>query len=447
MPEHQDKFGRYAWVLVVLGICARLPAMILPGHSPLMVYIDSTYIQAAQDILRFNIHALGFRVPVYPMLIALCGAKPRVIWLAQSALGVAASWMIFDMAFRRTHQGLYSLLVGLACSLAPEVLVYESSIMSEALTNFLLVTSLWLMTRFDGDGESDILYPLGLGSVVAWTGLTRPLMLCLVPVYFCFLAPLWPPTKILPRAAIKRTLAFAFPVIVFIFGWCGLVYLNTGFFTPTTVAGHDLMDQVDPYVDLAPDRFAVLRDAWLQSREQLKYSLNRNASPVFDASVAELERRTGKTQAQISREYQSLGLYLQIHHPLLCLRRAEQGWMQFWGAPTLDEVEWPTISAVSLGESLMTMTSFLVREVEGAFLLLALFSLPCALVHYKVFTKLEYLIFSIALWVSVFAAFMEYGENRRFCVPFYMLIVYTLLTRGWLWIAAASSPGAGPPSD
>ena len=87
----------------------------------------------------------------------------------------------------------------------------------------------------------------------------------------------------------------------------------------------------------------------------------------------------------------------------------------------------------------MTMTNFLVREVEAVFLILALLSIAFALVRLKVFTKLEYLAFTIVLWVSSFAALTEFGENRRFCVPFYMLIAYTLLTRGWLWITAATS--------
>ena len=242
--------------------------MTLLRHYSDTPLLDGSYIRAAQDILRFNFHALGDRVPVYPLLVALCGLNPRAIWVAQSILGVAASLMIFDMAFRRTRHGLYSLLVGLVCSLIPEVLVYESAVMTEAMTNFLLVTSLWLITRCDGDGESNIRYPLGLGSIVALAGLTRPLMICLVPVYYCFLVPLWPPAKILGREAIKRTLFFALPVIVLILGWCGFNYFNNGFFSPTTRAGQQLMDQVDPYVDLAPDRFAVLRDTWLQSRQQ-----------------------------------------------------------------------------------------------------------------------------------------------------------------------------------
>lgn len=441
-PQQQEELGKYAWVLLVLGVIGRLPTIILSGHSPTGVYFDGSYLQTAQNILQLNFHALGGRTPIYPLLLALCGLNPRAIWIAQSIFGIAASVMIFDMAFRRTRHGLFSLLVGLACSLAPEVLIYESSIMTEALTNFLLVGSLWLVDRFDNKGKSHVLYPLGTGLVVALTCLTRPLMLCLVPVYFCFLVPLWPPAEILQRKAMTRSLTFAFPVIVMIFGWCGLVYFNTGSFTPTTLAGHNLMDQVDPYVDLAPEKYAVLRDAWVKYRLYNRHFPNKNANPVFDEAVPEVQRRTGKTKAQVSHEYQSLAVYLATHHPLLYFRRAEQGWIQFWAEPTLDETEWPEITAVSPGEFLMTMTSFLVREVEAAFLILALLSISFALARLKAFTKLESLTFVIVLWVSVFAALTEFGENRRFCVPFDMLILYTLLTRGWLWITATASKGS-----
>jgi hypothetical protein len=446
MPEEHDKFGRYALVLVAIGALGRLPAITLPGHSPILVYFDGSYIQSAQYLLTLNFHAMGKRVPVYPLLVALCGLNPRVIWLAQSILGIAASLMIFQMAFRRTRHGLFSLLVGLACSLAPEVLVYESSVMTETLTSFLLVTTLWFITRHDEDGEGKIWYPLGVGLLVAMTCLTHPLMICLAPVYFFFLTPFWPPTKILQRAAIKRTLAFALPVVVLVLSWCGFVYLNSGFFTPTTAAGHNVMDQVDPYVELAPEQFAVLREEWILSRLRSQHFPNKNACPVFDGAVPEVQKRTGQSQAQVWHEYQSLAFYLEVHHPLLFFRRAEQGWMRFWGEPTLDETEWPDVSTVNPGELMMTLSDFMVREVKAVFLVLALLSIPCALVRLKAFTKLEYLTFAMVLWVSVFSSLTEFGENRRFCVPFYMLILYTLLTRCWLWISAASSQASEAPS-
>jgi len=445
MPERQDKFGSYALVLLVVGALVRLLLMAwLRPLSTFNPYLAPSYILAAQDTLLLNFHALGDRVPVYPLLVALCGLKPREIWVVQSILGVAASFMIFDMAFRRTRHGLCSLLIGLTCSLVPEVLIYESLVMTEALTNFFLVTSLWLITRYDGAGESNVRYPLGLGLILALAGLTRPLMICLVPLYYGFLVTPWPPARIFQRVAMRRTLAFALPVIVFILGWCGFNYFNSGYFTPTTRAGQQLMDQVDPYVDLAPDRFAVPRDIWLRFRRQARTHRYGTAEDVYELALPEMERQTGKTDIQVSHEFASLALYLEIHHPLLCLRRAEQGWMQFWGEPDRSEVAWSPGGKVRLTELLVTMADFLVGEFKAAFLVLALLSIPCALFHRKAFTRPEYLTFAIALGVSAIAAFTEFGQNRRFCIPFYMLMIYTLLTRGWQWITATRSKGSGP---
>jgi hypothetical protein len=253
--------------------------------------------------------------------------------------------------------------------------------------------------------------------------------------------------KILRRENIKKTLSFALPVIVFILGWCGFNYLNNGYFTPTTRAGQQLMDQVNPYVDLAPERFAVLRDIWLQFREHgSDYSIG-TTEYLYGSALPEMERRTEKTDIQVSQELVSLALYLEIHHPLYCLRRAEQGWMQFWGEPFHNEVAWPQGGKIRPAEFLTAMANFLVREVKAVFLLMALLSIPCAFFRLRAFTRPEYLTFAIALWVSVFGAFTEFGNNRRFCVPLYMLIISTVLTRIWLWIAAASSKSPGLTSD
>jgi hypothetical protein len=447
MPERQDKLGKYALVLLIVGALARLILMILPHPFSGMPPIDETYTQAAQDILRFNFHALGDRVPVYPLLVALCGLNPRAIWAVQSIMGVASSLMIFDMAFRRTRHGLFSLFVGLTCSLIPEALIYEASVLTEALTNFLLMTSLWFISRCDDAGESNVRYPLGLGAIVALAGLTRPLMICLAPLYYFFLVPSRPLKKILRRETIKRTFFYALPVVAGILGWCGFNYFNNGNFTVTTLAGDNLIHQVDPYVDLAPDRFAVLRDIWLQSRPQGTDNFSHMPVDTYVRAVPEMERQTGKTETQVRHELASLALYLQIHHPLLCLRRAEQGWMKFWGEPDPKEIEWPQSGRIGLREFVTTTAYFFTREVKGAFLVLALISIPCALFRLKAFTRFEYLIFAIALWASIFAAFTEFGDNRRFCVPFYMVMIYTLLTRGWVWIAATSANGPGPAPD
>ena len=52
----------------------------------MVVYFEGTYLQTAQDILHGNFHALGARVPLYPLFVLMCGLNPRAIWIAQSLL-------------------------------------------------------------------------------------------------------------------------------------------------------------------------------------------------------------------------------------------------------------------------------------------------------------------------------------------------------------------------
>ena len=221
MPEQQGKYRKYALALVVMGAAGRILWIVLPHASSTGPMIGEDYIEGAQAILRLNFHALGERVPACPLFVALCGVNLGVLWVAQSVLGIAASLMIFDMAFRRTRHVLYSFLVGLVCSLIPRILIFERAVMTEALTSFLLVTSFWLISRYGEAGEGKFPYPVALGTIVALTGLTRPLMMCLAPVYYCLMVPLWSPTRILRPVALKRTLAFASPVVVLTMGWCG----------------------------------------------------------------------------------------------------------------------------------------------------------------------------------------------------------------------------------
>jgi len=160
-----------------------------------------------------------------------------------------------------------------------------------------------------------------------------------------------------------------------------------------------------------------------------------------------VERQTGQTEAQVSRDLSALAVYMEIHYPAHSLRRAELGWIQFWGQPSPEEYLWPPDGQMRINSFLLVMSDFLIRDVKAVFLTLSLISIVCAFVRRQTFSKLEYLTFAVAVWISVFAAFTEFGDNRRFCVPLYMLIVYTVATRLWLWIATLPETSAGMSAD
>ncbi len=444
MTEKRTGQARLVMVLLMMGTLARFVYMALiiwPHHPPFAG--DPSYMDDARNIVHLNFRALGDRTPVYPLLLALCGLNGWVVWVVQSVMGLVLSLMIFDMALRRTRHGPLSLLIGLACSLIPNVLTYEPFLLSEMLATFLVVSSVWLMVREEGPAYSTFGHPLGMGVLTALAGLTRPLLLCLVPVYFCFVIPPWPPANILKRPILKKAWLFAAPVIVLVLGWCEFNNLNHGFFTPTTRAGQQLMDQVTPYVELAPDRFAVLRDIWLKYRPDDETADMDPQNYTWNA-LPEMEARTGESEMQLLHDLTRLALYLEIHHPILCIRRAEQGWIQFWGEASADEVDWPQGLDMGFIEIAKPVMKFLTREIMGIFLILALFSLPCALFRWSVFTRIDYLIFAITPWASIFSSVTEFGNNFRFSVPFMPLIFYTVMTWGWASIKSVLSSKSQP---
>lgn len=74
------------------------------------------------------------------------------------------------------------------------------------------------------------------------------------------------------------------------------------------------MNQVDPYIDLAPDRFAVLRDVWLHSRRQILPPSDFDSGDVddvmFEGALPEMKRQTGESDIQVLHEYTFVALYM-----------------------------------------------------------------------------------------------------------------------------------------
>jgi hypothetical protein len=146
MPQKRNTFVRLALPVCLVGGMIRL-VLLATGHPH--TYTDTAlYADAASKILSLDFRGLnGMRLPGYPMLLAVCGLNWWAVWILQSLLGLGASVLILDMALRRTRDAAFSLAVALACSLIPNILLYESNILSETLTGFLLVTSVWLLMR------------------------------------------------------------------------------------------------------------------------------------------------------------------------------------------------------------------------------------------------------------------------------------------------------------
>jgi 4-amino-4-deoxy-L-arabinose transferase-like glycosyltransferase len=72
------------------------------------------------------------------------------IWIAQMALGVAISLLLYDIALQLTGRPLFAVIAGLAYSFNLGQLFFEANLLTETLTTFWIILTLaglihWLL--------------------------------------------------------------------------------------------------------------------------------------------------------------------------------------------------------------------------------------------------------------------------------------------------------------
>jgi hypothetical protein len=124
---------------------------------------------------RFAQVVYAFRTPGYPFLIALCGAKPTIVRIAQCALDTSTILAIFILA-RRWLPPLGALFAAALVAVNPYLIFFTGLLLSETLFTALLCWGMVLLICSDGpwpDGGK-LLAWLGGGALLALSILVRP---------------------------------------------------------------------------------------------------------------------------------------------------------------------------------------------------------------------------------------------------------------------------------
>lgn len=108
---------------------------------------------------QFGIPTLtASRPPVYPFFLAsvyqLAGHHVRAAQVAQALLGVLGVLLLIAIARELFSDSLIATLAGTLAAIYPFFIYYESSLLSEGLTTFLLIFSLWCFLRWRRDDGS-----------------------------------------------------------------------------------------------------------------------------------------------------------------------------------------------------------------------------------------------------------------------------------------------------
>jgi len=424
---------------VVRAIALWLPPYVFPDTGG---YLDLGYWLWKLQFAGCN----GMRTPVYPLFLVLAGGNLYVVRFLQHLLGIAIAAMLFAMVYRRTRSTSFALVAGALYGVDLSQLFLERSILSETLCTFLLTLSAvvfqWIVLgRKFGRREYAT-----LGTLTGLTGLTRPIYAYLAPLYFVLIAI--EPSRSLEAREVRaqrvaRLTSFAAPAGGLLLGWCLFNWLNIGYFGLSTEIGFSLLNHSGAFIELAPDKYAAIRDPYLKSRALAISAKGSHVNAIFRVEE-EIEKRTGYDQLQLLRELTKMSLELFAAHPMLYAQGVMRGWLGFWrpplfrgqpflGGPLQNAFGVPRPRGGVLERSFAAIGFGEIRVlawVNLIFLASAVW-IGARFVARREPWGFDLSAIAIVLAASLSQAMVEFGDASRFSVPTAPLVLYTVIVSSW----------------
>ncbi len=322
--------------LIVLAVATRI--WLFAGYEPGAEPDTGTYLSAARDLLAGDLsRSEGRRTPGYPLFIALVGEAPRRIVLAQMALGIGTSVLLFLMAMRMTGRPGVAFAAGLSYDFNLQQLFLEAALLTEPLTTFLVAsTVLVLLTTMRRLRRREGAWVLALATGICGAAaiMVRPqflfFLILLPPLVLCAASGLrWP-----SRRAWLHSVVLALPMLLAVLGWAKVVQSRTGYFAMSTQSGFGLVNHSVEFIELAPERYATVRDILLKYRAQRIAAAGHAGNTIWYA-WPEIQEATGWSLPEASRQLQQMSMQMFAQHPLRYAQSVAQAWLQFWTVPII----------------------------------------------------------------------------------------------------------------
>jgi hypothetical protein len=446
------------WLVVVCVVALVERLLVIVLYQPVSYSDTPSYRRLADTILQGFTSYDGTRTPGYPIFLALVGNDQRV-WLVQLFLGFVTTLLLFYIGWKLTNKPWFGGLIALAHTLNMGQLFFESNLLTESLTTFLMVLTVAGMLAW-------LLYPkirslwlaFFLGLVSSLTLLVRPLFIYLPFFLFLFL---WLEARIvrnpLKLANEKESkliirpshhylpwrigIAFLVPVVLLLGGWLIYIHKNFGEWSLTTMTGYHLVQHTGSFFEYVPDEYASLRDIYIKYRDAHIAQFGTQTNAIWDA-IPEMSQVSGYSFYALSRVLTRISIQLILRHPFLYIKNAISGWWMFWRVPvywSADALRFPWLAGgvklfIQFNRILVILINqvFIITSVYFAFIeiILTLRHKPSMLSIRRTHPTL-YTFFWIVLcniWIaSILQTLLDHGDNPRFLVPLQSLVV--------LWVA------------
>ena len=421
--------------LIAAAVLARLIFSVL--YSPLYFRDSRDYLELAGMLRNWDFSGYtGARTPVYPLLILLSGGQTGPLLIAQFFMGLAISLLLY-LIFRNIFGGeKYGLLAGLGYALNPSQLAFERAVLAETLATLLIAGSFLVFVRLLKNGAS-LRRCFFLGILSALAVLTKPLYVFLPPLYAALAAGCYFLRKDRnPRAAVRQFVGIIIPALILLGGWSLFNYAKTGYLGVTTLGGFNLSNHTGAFIEDAPEKYGRIKGIYLKYRGDALESTG-TASQTIWLALDELEKSTGLSFAQLSRQFGEMSLGLIAAHPGRYLASVARSAVIFW-LPTWYAEKGGFLARIRSGGSAEKALLYcfgachaLCSLIFAGFLASWLFSRKMRLT--AGFNCLIFSIYSLVLANVVIQALLEYGENARYKQPIEPFIIGLALCLVLTW--------------
>lgn len=421
---------RWLVVLLLAGLALRFGMWAI--YEPVVYPDTGTYMRPAQNILDRDFSTYdGRRPPGYPLVLAIAGLSPDRVWVVQSLMGLATSFLLFYIALATTRRPGFATLIGMTYNLNLSQLFFEANLISESTATFAIVAvaALLFVSYERIRAERHVwLWLFFLGLVSAFATLARPQFIFLplligtligYACYTCKGSTAW-------RSAGRVGLVFLTSIVP-VLGLCWFNYAKVGFFTISTQTGLYLMDHALAFIELAPDRYATIRDIYLPHRDEKRATTGRQDA-VWEG-LPEAMAATGLSLPALSNELMRMSIEMFIRHPLRYASGVIQAWVDFWPSPMYWEpakLRLPLVRRfVQLG---WRLEQPIVRLANAIFVALVVAVTLVPALRRRLGWDLGLTtLAAIVLLTSIVQALAIWVENARYAIPVQPLVITIVL--------------------
>jgi hypothetical protein len=456
-PRRRSSSRLWLGIVFLVAFLERLLTIFLYQPAP---FSDTpSYRRLAGTVLQGFANYDGTRTPGYPVFLALVGSD-QTVWYVQLFLGLLTTLLLFYIGWKLIGKPWFGGLIALAHTLNLGQLFFESDLLTESLTTFLVVLSIaGVLYWFLNPGKRSIWLAFSLGLVSTLALFVRPLFIYLP---FLTLLVLW----LAPRPKLQTaepnnqatviekrsplhlahfpwfsSFIFLVPVLVLLGGWVSFIHARFGDWSLTTMTGYHLVQHTGNFFEYVPDEYATLRDIYIKYRDAHIAEYGTQTNTIWEA-IPEMSQATGYSFYGLSRVLARISIQLILRHPLLYLQSVATGWWMFWRTAvywSADALRFSWMAgviqiAILAERAILFLTNLffiiasLAFSINGS--LAAIRHVPSRrILHFKDQVGLVFAWFLLAtIWIaSILQTLLDHGDNPRFLVPLQSLVV--------LWVA------------